>query len=336
VLSWNLEVTAEQVPALLTQPQNQLVSLNGAAQFSVEATGANLTYQWFRDGQAVSGATSSNLVINPVRAVDVGGYVVQVNRGARFALSQPAQLQIVSAGEDEPLASDKFQDTVAAATNNALVALRGKAARKVVARGFSGTQIFSSVGSTKEADEPNHCGVRGGKSEWFSYQPTNSGILKLDTDGSNFDTVLAVYVGPGDSFLTLTNVACDNNGGTNGTASSVLFHVTSNTIYYIAIDGVNHPATGAAYSGRIQLNYRLVLPLVLTSIGYSSSNNHGRVIFQITGTPGVAATVQAASSLAAPVWTSLFTNPMANGSFTYTNTNALTFPTRFYRVIHRF
>ena len=211
-----------------------------------------------------------------------------------------------------------------------------KAARKVVARGFSGTQIFSSVRATKEADEPSHCGVRGGKSEWYSYQPTNSGTLKLDTDGSNFDTVLAVYVGPGESFLTLTNLACDNNGGTNGTASSVLFNVTSNTIYYIAVDGVNNPGTGVAYSGRIQLNYRLVLPLVLTSLGYSSSNNNGRVIFKVTGTPGLPATVQSASSLSAPTWTSLFTNTMANGSFTYTNTNALTFPNRFYRVIHRF
>ena len=216
------------------------------------------------------------------------------------------------------------------------MALPAKAARKVVAHGFSGTQIFSSVGSAKEADEPNHCGVRGGKSEWFSYQPTNNGTLKVDTDGSNFDTVLAIYVGPGDSFLTLNNVACDNNSGTNGTASSVLFNVTSNTIYYIAIDGVNNPGTGVAASGRIQLNYRLVLPIVLTSLNYSSSNNNGRVIFKITGTPGVAATIQSASSLSAPTWTSLFTNTAANGSFTYTNTNALTFTKRFYRAIHQF
>ncbi len=121
-----------------------------------------------------------------------------------------------------------------------------------------------------------------------------------------------------------------------GKTSATVFNVTSNVIYYIAVDGVNDPVTGVAYSGRIHLNYQFVLPLALTTMDYSSSNDNGRVVFKIAGTPNVPATVQSASDLSSPTWTSLFTNTTASGFFNYTNTNAVTFPSRFYRAIHQF
>lgn len=50
--------------------------------------------------------------------------------------------------------------------------------------------------------------------------------------------VLAVYIGPGDSYSKLTTVACDNNTGSTGSTSKVVFPVTQGTIYWIAVDGV--------------------------------------------------------------------------------------------------
>src|SRR5262249_48583588 len=63
---------------------------------------------------------------------------------------------------------------------------------------ISGTSLSlsgSNVGATKEVGEPNHAGNTGGKSVWWTWTATASGRVYLDTTGSNFDTLLAVYTG---------------------------------------------------------------------------------------------------------------------------------------------
>lgn len=126
-------------------------------------------------------------------------------------------------------------------------------------RGYSGTQIFSTTGGDKDEGEPNHCGEPGGASSWFFYKAPRTGVMVVDTKGSSFDTVLAVYVGPGTGYATLTNVACNNNSGPGVTWSKVVFNVTSNTMYYMAVDGVG------GVGGTVKLNYQLGDPLTITS-----------------------------------------------------------------------
>ena len=72
--------------------------------------------------------------------------------------------------------------------------------------GYTLSQSFSTVGATKEEGEPNHAGQPGGASYWYSYTAPTNGTLQFDTAGSTFNTMLAVYIGPGNSFSTLTNV----------------------------------------------------------------------------------------------------------------------------------
>src|SRR6185503_9049580 len=119
------------------------------------------------------------------------------------------------------------------------------------ATGYTGTQIFNTFGSTKEEGEPNHCGVSGGASEWYAYQPPANGLVTVDTIGSDFDTVLAIYTGPGTDFGSLIPVACDNDSGPDGADSRVTFSATAGTLYFIAVDGVGG-ATGTVF-----LNYNL-------------------------------------------------------------------------------
>jgi hypothetical protein len=130
--------------------------------------------------------------------------------------------------------------------------LRAKLLSGGPSRGYTGTQIFSTYHSTTEPDEPLHCGEVGGASEWFAYQPETNGWLHLNTDGSNFDTVLAVYTndGPVIAFEHLRSVACDNVSNPDG-GDRVRVQVSSGIVYYIAVDGVD-AATGTAV-----LNYNL-------------------------------------------------------------------------------
>lgn len=106
--------------------------------------------------------------------------------------------------------------------------------------------ITSTQFSSKEVGEPNHAGNIGGKSVWFEWVAPVAGMVSIDTHGSNFDTLLAVYTGS--SVSTLIEIASnDNDGSANGT-SGLSFVATAGTIYKIAVDGFN----GA--SGNVMLN----------------------------------------------------------------------------------
>jgi hypothetical protein len=74
----------------------------------------------------------------------------------------------------------------------------------------------------------------GGRSVWWSWVTTNSGLVTIDTAGSSFDTLLAVYTGTAVGSLTL--VQQDHNSIGNG-ASRVRFQALAGTEYQVAIDG---------------------------------------------------------------------------------------------------
>jgi hypothetical protein len=104
------------------------------------------------------------------------------------------------------------------------------------------------VGSTSEPGEPVHCNVPGGASEWYAIQAESDGMLTVDTVGSAFDTVLAVYTDPGDTGTLegLVSVACNNDivPGSDP-QSAVTFPCARGVIYFVAVDGVGG-ATGMA------------------------------------------------------------------------------------------
>ena len=131
---------------------------------------------------------------------------------------------------------------------------------------FWHTDLQVLFGATKEEGEPNHCGEIGGASEWYAYQAPTDGLLEIDTDGSDFDTVLAVYTGPGTDFESLVAEACDNNSGSDGQDSKVTFPVRAGTIYYIVVDGVD------AATGTVTLNYRLQAPPTISKIPDQTGN----------------------------------------------------------------
>lgn len=79
---------------------------------------------------------------------------------------------------------------------------------------LSASGIFSLLedtsNATNSASDPLTCeGGKGGKTVWFRFVPPSDGFLDLDTDGSNYDTGLAVWaVGPGGS---LVSAGCDDD-----------------------------------------------------------------------------------------------------------------------------
>jgi subtilisin family serine protease len=78
---------------ILRHPAPLAVELGKRAVFEVSAlSNTDITYQWFLNGHAIPGQTASNIVIDPVRTIDLGNYHVQIATAENTLTSNPAAL----------------------------------------------------------------------------------------------------------------------------------------------------------------------------------------------------------------------------------------------------
>jgi len=80
-------------------PRAVAASVNRAARFIVEATGTGqLSYQWYRDGEAISNANASTLTVPKVSPALGGVYQVRVTSAFDSVLSREARLTVSQGG----------------------------------------------------------------------------------------------------------------------------------------------------------------------------------------------------------------------------------------------
>jgi Metallo-peptidase family M12/FG-GAP-like repeat/Carboxypeptidase regulatory-like domain len=106
--------------------------------------------------------------------------------------------------------------------------------------GASGSLTATNAGTSKETGEPNHAADRGGRSVWYSWTAPSSGPVLFTTAGSDFDTLLAVYIGTRVNQLTTVTTNDDSPYADNLAhilTSSVTFTAAAGTTYKIAVDG---------------------------------------------------------------------------------------------------
>jgi hypothetical protein len=82
-------------PEIVVHPADQVAEPGMTVQLSVQATGTNLTYQWFMGANPLPGQTSTILVITNVGPTDAGEYHVEVADGLCQTVSRTAVLRIV-------------------------------------------------------------------------------------------------------------------------------------------------------------------------------------------------------------------------------------------------
>ena len=78
--------------------------------------------------------------------------------------------------------------------------------------GSKGTLSLNTGGTTVEAGEPNHGCYGPYGSAWFSYVAETAGSLRLDSTGSSFDNMLAVYSGSSLGGLKQVGFGDDESG----------------------------------------------------------------------------------------------------------------------------
>ncbi len=157
------------LPQVLDEPDGLLVQDQGAASFEVVAAGsAPLTYQWFRDGAPLDGATNRLLSIPVAGKPDEGGYRVIVANGSGPVTSAVAALAVnlppvgvadaraalmdhavalpasgFAANDSDPDGDPLGLTAVGAmSTNGGSVALAGGVVTFTPAAGFAGDDLF--------------------------------------------------------------------------------------------------------------------------------------------------------------------------------------------------
>ncbi len=92
-----LRYQALVAPSITAPPTAQLAALGGTATFAVSASGGDLSYQWYRNGAPLSGATRTTLALSALQPADGGVYHVVAYNFAGSATSGPAALASVDA-----------------------------------------------------------------------------------------------------------------------------------------------------------------------------------------------------------------------------------------------
>jgi C1A family cysteine protease len=114
-------------------------------------------------------------------------------------------------------------------------------ANRLTLSGASAAASGSTLNATAETGEPAHAGYGARSSVWWNWTAPATGVVRCNTEGSDFDTLLAVYTGA--TLAGLAPLAADDDSGA-GTSSSLTFYATAGTPYRIAVDGYGG-ATGS-------------------------------------------------------------------------------------------
>lgn len=96
--SAKLTVLAPVPPTITSPPSGRTVSVGSSLSLSVSASGTYpMTYQWYKDGQAIAGATSEGYYKSAVQSSDAGAYHVVVTNAQGSATSAAAAVTVTSA-----------------------------------------------------------------------------------------------------------------------------------------------------------------------------------------------------------------------------------------------
>jgi hypothetical protein len=157
---------------------------------------------------------------------------------------------------------------------------------RVAIFGSSGTNAGSNVGATVEPGEPLHGGKVGGKSVWYKWTAPFTGIATMTTVGSDFDTLLGVYILKDKRHQSVTNllaVAGNDDGGGFFTSRSK-FNAIEGQEYEIAVDGFSGSSGTFAFSWSEQWTEEL-LPVILTNPASQTVLPGATVKFSVVAVP---------------------------------------------------
>ncbi|MGC1376760.1 MAG: DNRLRE domain-containing protein [Anaerolineales bacterium] len=149
-------------------------------------------------------------------------------------------------------------------------------ATKVISLPYAITEDVNYA--TTAADDPIFTCSNGQKFKtvWFAYNPTKNGLLTVDTLGSGFDTVLAVWTGTRGN---LALAAC-NDDALGFTQSQVQLSVASGQSYYI--EAASYDSSISDPSLKLNASFT-VLPTPIPTLTRTPTASPSTITFQSIG-----------------------------------------------------
>jgi len=141
---------------------------------------------------------------------------------------------------------------------------------------------------SKETGETQHAERNGDHSAWIAWTAPLTAQLTIDTEGSSFDTVLAVYTNKPSGLESVTNLGvAAYSDDANGSVlwSKVMFQATAGRTYQIAVDGYAANVVGDIVLHLAQANS---IPRILTQPNSALATVGDTVSFSVTATGSIA------------------------------------------------
>lgn len=228
-LAFSIGILRAQPLTAVVEPAFTNAAPGSSVTLCLNVTGTPpFTFQWQKNGILLPGETNLCLTLTNLAAADGGSYRAAARQADVALWSQEALL------------------TVALPTQPGGDAFAGSTEIFALSNDVRG----DSAGATREPGEPRHAGLRGSNSVWYTWTAPVAGIATFDTQGSTYDTVLAVYTGGG--LENLVEVAGDDDGGGFHT-SRVQFNAEEGVTYRVAIDSL--AAEEGSYNCRWNLEF---------------------------------------------------------------------------------
>lgn len=326
-------------PVITVQPQSQNAPLLGIVTFSVTASsGTTMSYQWYKNGVAIAGATSSSYTILTVLGTDAGNYCVKVSNAGGWVMSNNATLNVqappgvITQPQSQTVVQGQNVSFSVVASGTGPLSYQWYARQQAVPSGTNATLTLYSVGTNDAggyrvvmanslgsatsavatltvqvpagiATQPQNQSIFQGQAASFSV--VASGTSPFSYQWSFNGSALA---GATNSTLSLTNVQQGQAGNYTVSVSNVLNSVTSSpaslAVAMPTLDVAPAPPPGMSASG---FGFQVSVPVGLKYVVLASSDLHN--------------------------WTALATNISSSATSVFTDTTASNYSCRFYRAM---
>lgn len=306
-------------PAIVTSPTSQTVDVGGSADFLVTAAGSPpLVYQWFFNGIAIDGASSSSLELTNLQLSMSGTYEVVVTNIFGAATSAPAQLSVYSAPGYAVLhhfsgpagagpwgrlvsAGSALYGTTRYSTNHGTVfKINTDGTGFTVLHDFTGSDGSDPMGALALADATLYGTTQNGG---ISTDPGT--VFSISTDGGDFATLKDFGYGGGRwpsgnlviSGTTLYGTTCAGGSAGNGTVFKLQMDGTG---YSTLHDFTGYPNDGRWPDGALLLSGSTLYGATPLGGGYGPPEGYGTlfkiqtdgtgysILRQFTGSDGIA------------------------------------------------
>ncbi len=254
--------TATSAPAYLnvggiaTVASSQTVLPGENAQFTYTFLGnPGPACQWFGTGGfPITGATNASLTFTNVSPADSGTYYLEFRyAGAEYTYVLTPVTLLVNI-PPLPFAN--------------VFAQRGSFT------GLTGSGRNNNIGAGTEDGEPATYAYKPKRSVWSRWVAPTNGVVVMDTAGSEFDTILGVFVGSSVTNLTLVAADDDSGGFLN---SKLMFNAQAGVEYNLVVAGY------AGAEGNFVLSWHLtpsdvIIPAVTQPRGFAGTLGNPAVL----------------------------------------------------------